>query len=266
MKSKDPFEKFKIVKKKEVAPDTFLFTLEGNLNFEPGQFVQVMVPKIGEATFAPCSSPYNKKKFELCIRAVGNTTNQLVEYLPGEEMLVRGPYGKGWPEGALIGQNIVIIAGGMGIVPLRPMIEKLIKYQKEYKNIYILAGCKTPEHLLFSKDFKQWKKKFGYVKIAVEKGASGWDGEVCMIPKIIEKLKIDANKTKILMCGPEVMFGYCNEKLSEKKIADKNIYISFERRMECGIGLCQHCNIGKYLVCKDGPVFRWDIIKPELNK
>jgi sulfhydrogenase subunit gamma (sulfur reductase) len=266
MKNNSPYQKFKIIKKEEVALETFLFTLSGKLNFEPGQFVQVMVPRIGEATFAPCSSPYDKKKFELCIRATGNTTNRLVEYLPGEEMLIRGPYGKGWPEGALIGQNIVIIAGGMGIVPLRPLIEKLIKYQKEYKNIYLLAGFKTPEHLLFGKDFLQWKKKFGYIKIAVEKGASGWDGEVCMIPDIIKKLKIDAKNTKVLMCGPEVMFGYCQEKLDDKKILRRNIYISFERRMECGIGLCQHCNIGKFLVCKDGPVFRWDVIKSELDK
>jgi NAD(P)H-flavin reductase len=266
MKSKGPFQKFKIIKKEEVAPDTILFRLEGKLNFEPGQFVQVKVPRVGEATFAPCSSPYEKKYFELCVRATGNTTNRLVEYLPGEEMLIRGPYGNGWPEGTLIGQNIIVIAGGMGIVPLRPMMEKLIKYKKEYKNIFLLSGFKTPHHILFGKDFQCWRKEVYYYKIAVEKGERGWRGDVCMIPEIIEKLKVNPKNTKVLMCGPEIMFGFCQEKLDAKRMDDKNIFISFERRMECGVGLCQHCNIGKYLVCKDGPVFRWDKIKLELGK
>lgn len=261
MKVNLPYKKFLIIKKELLAPDTFLFRLKGHLDFEPGQFVQVLSPNIGEATFAPCSDPENDKHFELCVRISGNTTKAVSEMNPGEELLLRGPLGKGWPYGKLLDQGVAIIAGGMGTVPLRPLLYQFNKYQKEFKDIFLMTGCKTPDYLLFKDD----KFKFKYDKVIFEKGMTGQSLEKGLITDLVEKVSIPKN-TKVLICGPEVMFEPVCKVLNNKRIADSNIYVSFERRMECGSGFCQHCSIGKYLVCKDGPVFRWDIIKKELGK
>lgn len=266
MKNNFKYKNYKIVNKEESAPDTVLFTLVGKLKFDPGQFVQVSLPRVGEATFVPCSNPTNIQKFQLMIRACGNTTNRLVELLPGDSMLIRGPYGKGWPIGNLIGKNILIISGGLGIVPLRSLIFELLKYKKEFKKISILSGFKTPDCVLFEKDYKNIWTMVDYLKVAVEKSDKYWWGETTMITKLIKRIKLSPKDTTVLICGPEIMFKFCINELIKKKISSNSIYISFERRMECGIGICQHCNIGKFLVCKDGPIFRWDVIQPELNK
>ena len=266
MKTSFTYKSYKIVDKEESAPDTVLFTLASKLKFEPGQFVRVSLPGIGEATFVPCSNPSNINKFQLLIRACGNTTNRLVELLPGDSMLIRGPYGKGWPVGKLIGKNVLIITGGLGIVPLRPLIFELLKYKKEFKKISILSGFRSPDCVLFENDFKKLSTAVNYLKVACEKSNKNWWGETAMTADLIKNMKLSSKDTVALICGPEIMFKFCIDELARKKIASKNIYLSFERRMECGIGVCQHCNIGKFLICKDGPVFRWDKIKPELSK
>jgi len=266
MKSLDNYKKYLILKKEELAPETFLFCLKGKLMFEPGQFVQVSLPHYGEATFAPCSDPDEKEFFELVIRACGNTTNQLVKLLPGDFMELRGPYGHGWPMGKLIGKNVVLVTGGIGIIPLRPLIFQLFKYKKEFKKLTLLSGYRTADFVTFKNDYQKWLKQFNYAKVAVEKSCKDWWGEVCMPTDLIQNMKLSHKDTVVLICGPEVMFKFCIDVLHKKNIPNNQIYISFERRMECGIGLCQHCNIGKYLVCQDGPIFRWDIIQPELDK
>ena len=266
MKSNFTYKSYKIVDKEESAPDTVLFTLAGKIKFDSGQFVQVSLPGVGEATFVPCSNPLNTSEFQLMIRACGNATNRLVELLPGDSMLIRGPYGNGWPIGKLIGKNILIITGGLGIVSLRPLIFELLKYKKEFKKISILSGFRAPHCVLFENDYKKLSAAVNYLKVACEKSDKHWWGETAMTAELIKNMKLSKADTIALICGPEIMFKFCIDELIKKNIPSKNIYLSFERRMECGIGICQHCNIGKFLVCKDGPVFRWDIIKPELNK
>lgn len=266
IKNKFKFQNYKILDKEDVAPDTVLFTLKGRIKFKPGQFFQVALPHLGEATFAICSDPQNKNDFQFCIRGAGSTSNQIVKLLPDDELLVRGPYGNAWPIDKLIGKDVVIIAGGMGLVPLKPLIYELLRFQKEFKKLVFFAGFRTPEHVLFNDDLKIWSKKFDYFKVAVEKSQAGWWGETGMITDMIERLKFDTKNTIVLSCGPDIMFKFVNEVLQKKGTTDKQIYLSMERRMECGVGLCQHCNIGKYLVCQDGPIFRWDRIKDEIGK
>lgn len=265
-KNKFSFKSFKIVDKTEPAPETVLFSIRGHINYEPGQFFQVALPHLGEATFAPCSNPKDMKTFELCIRASGSTTNQMVKLLPGDELQVRGPYGNTWPITKLIGKNVILAAGGMGIVPLRPLIFDLLRYRKEFKKLSLFAGFRTPHHLLFESDLKSWKEKFDYCKVVVEKGEKGWWGETGMITESIGRMNIDPKDTIVLMCGPDIMYKFCNKVFFDKGLSPDQIFVSLERRMECGVGLCQHCNVGKYLVCKDGPVFRWDKIEGEIGK
>lgn len=259
------YKEYEIVSKSEMAPSTFLFRLRGKLKFAPGQFVQISLDHFGEATFAPCSDPENNAFFELCIRGCGGTTNELIKLLPGDSMKIRGPYGNGWPIAKLLGKEIVLIAGGLGLVPLRPLIFELIRNKKEFKKIVLIAGAKSDHHLLFEEDLLSWAKKLNQIEAYVENRQRDFWGKKGMITEPLKTLKL-SKKTIALLCGPEVMVPYCNDILLKNDVLEKNIYISFERRMECGIGICQHCNIGKYLVCRDGPIFALDTIKKELKK
>lgn len=265
MKNKDfKYKGYEIIKKTEIAPEVVLLELKGRLNFIPGQFVQIMLDHFGEATFAPCSDPEKKDSFEIAVRGCGNVTNQLIKLLPCDTIKIRGPYGNGWSIAKMLGQNVVLIAGGIGLFPIRPLVYEMIRYKNEFKKITLIYGSKTDEHLLFENDLFDWAKKID-VKIVCEFTSGKENIEKGMITKPIKELNIKKN-TIVCMCGPEGMFSFCSDELLKKDIQKKNIYISFERSMECGIGICQHCNIGRYLVCKDGPVFPLSMIEEELTK
>lgn len=263
MQSVMEYKKFKILRKEQVAQEIFLFRIKGKISFKPGQFVQVSLPHFGEATYAICSNPKEKDFFEICVRGCGNVSNALIKLLPEDDIYLRGPYGNGWPINLLKGKEIILIAGGMGIVPIRPLILQLL--DKKTKNISVFAGFKTHENILFEKDLLDWKKKI-YIEVAAEYSSPSFWGKKGPITNLIAEHHFKASRSIILMCGPEAMCPYCNEALFKKGIKENQVFISFERRMGCGIGICQHCNIGKYLVCQDGPVFRWDIIKNEIDK
>lgn len=258
------YQSYQITQKEVLAPETILFNLKGRLSYSPGAFVQASLLNYGEGTFAPCSDTEHKEEFQLCIRGSGNLTNQLIKLLPGDSLYLRGPYGKGWPIGMLLGKEVVIITGGIGIIPMRSLIFQIIKNRKEFGNVKMISGFRTPEHILFREEIPYWKEKLGGVKIVTENGQDKL-GQSGLITDMLKKCEISKN-AKVLVCGPEGMIPICISILQNKGISDNNIYVSYERRMECGIGICQHCNIGKFLVCEDGPVFRYDLIKNELGK
>ncbi len=257
----------KIIQKKQTAEDTFLFELQGRIDFEPGQFVQVALDHFGEATFAPCSDPNKKDSFELCIRACGSTTNAMIKLLPGDYLKIRGPYGNGWNINKLNDKEIILIVGGLGYVPIRPLLLELERNRYKYRRIFLLAGFKSEHQILFAEEFDSYRKnKQMEVDLYLEyKTENNWH-EKGLVTEGIQKATFDPKKSIVLMCGPEIMFQFCASSLIEKGISESQIFVSFERRMECGIGICQHCNIGKYLVCRDGPVFRYDKIKVEIGK
>lgn len=263
MQSAMEYKKFEILQKEEISALTFLFRIKGRMAFQPGQFIRVSLPHFGEAAYAICSDPQEKEFFEICIRGCGNTSNALIKLLPEDNFYIRGPYGNGWPLNLLKGKKIILIAGGMGIVPLRPLIIRLLS--QRIKNISLFAGFKTSENILFEEDLLDWRKKID-VQVATEYSNPSFWGEKGLITDLIVKHHFKARKSIVFICGPEAMCPYCNDMLFKKGIKEDQIFISFERRMECGIGICQHCNIGKYLVCEDGPVFRFDQIKEELEK
>jgi anaerobic sulfite reductase subunit B len=262
MKSDFKFKEYEIIGKQDLAPDTVLFELTGKLNFSPGQFIQILLDHYGEATFAPCSDTNNRGTFQIAVRACGNVSNQMIKLLPGNKIKIRGPYGNGWPIAKMLGKNVLIIAGGMGLVPMRPLIFEMLHYKEEFKKINLICGFKTDAHIIFGEDLQNWSKGIE-VDLYCEIIGHSDTTKKGMITKPIENLKINKN-TIVLICGPEIMFKFCNDILLKKGVLKENIFISFERRMECGIGLCQHCNIGKYLVCKDGPVFSLSLIEQEL--
>ncbi|MDO8444235.1 MAG: FAD/NAD(P)-binding protein [bacterium] len=255
---------YEIIDKEMLTDDVALFQIKGRLDFKPGQFVEVTMPHFGNITLAPCSNPADKKEFELCVRAVGNTSDAFLKLLPGDKINLRGPYGNGWPTNKLFRHDLIIIAGGIGFASLRSVVFDL-EDKIYFSKVRIFSGFKKPEDVLFKADLQRWQKKFK-VSVAVEHIDSNSRAERGMITDLIEKTRLNHQKSLVLMCGPELMYPHCVEALNRKGILSKQIYVSLERRMECGIGLCQHCSCGKYLVCHDGPVFRYDQIKDELNK
>ncbi|MEI6499071.1 MAG: FAD/NAD(P)-binding protein [bacterium] len=260
------YKEYEITEKRELMPSTYLFRFKGKIKFEPGQFFQVALDHFGEGTFAPCSDPKDKNSFELCIRGVGSTTNQMIQLLPGDKLKIRGPYGVGWPLHELNWHDVVIIAGGLGLVPLRPLIYELIRNRINYNKISIFAGFKSADHILFESDLLSWRKAKIEINAVAELATDKFWCKIGLITEPLSIAKINPKKTKVLICGPDIMVPYCNKVLFDKKIKPNQIYISYERRMECGIGICQHCSCGKFLVCKDGPVFRFDQIEKEILK
>ncbi len=260
------YNEYEIIDKEEIAPETILFTLKGSFEFLPGQFVQAMLPRYGNITLAPCSDPEIKNSFQLCVRAAGSASSKITELSPGDNLKMRGPYGKGWPISKILGKNVTLIAGGMGLVPLRPIIYYLTKYRSEYKKINLITGFRTDHHVVFKNELLKLKTKISELDIEVEHIIDkSFPADQGLITQPLEKIKFDKNSL-VLMCGPEVMTNHCIPILLNGGVEENNIYISYERRMECGIGICQHCNIGKYKVCEDGPVFSYDKIKSELTR
>lgn len=259
------YNTYEIIEKEILTLDTAFFKLSGHFDFTPGQFAQILLPHYGEGTFGICNKSSDKDTFEICVRACGNLSNQIIKLVPGDSLSIRGPYGNGWPVGKLIGKEIIIIAGGMGLVPFRSLLFDLLEFRGEFKKISLIAGFKTDKHVIFESDLQAWQKKVN-LNLYVEHSRKGFWGNNGLITKPLEELKINPKKTIVLICGPEVMFKFCNDILIKKGVSEENIYMSFERRMECGIGICQHCNIGKYLVCADGPIFPLSIIKNEIGK
>lgn len=230
-------------------------------NFIHGQFMMVGLPGFGDAPFDICSNPFEKKKyFEVSVRAVGELTNKLHQVKKGEEVLVRGPFGNGFPHLKELGNNFLMIGGGCGAVTLRSILEEVADNRYKSKpNMQVFWGCADEATILFKNRLAAWKKISDLI-IILEKPGKSWKGDKGLVTKLFDEKEV-LKPSKVIMCGPPIMYKFVIQKLKEHGFADKDIYLSLERRMYCGTGVCQHCAIGPYYVCKDGPVFRYDKIK-----
>jgi NAD(P)H-flavin reductase len=256
----------KIIAKEQLTANQYWFKLEYPLKFIPGQFVEISLPGFGEGPVAPCSDPNNQKEFEIVVRAVGSLTKKITELVIGDSFYFRGPYGNGWPINSFRKKDLIIMAGGMGIIPMRSLIHQAISSPHRFGKISLLIGAKNPESFLFKNEFKQWSGKLHYFKTIVDQAPGDYKGRTGVVSDLVKSIPINPKKTIGLICGPEVMCPFCVDSLTKKEIPDKQILLSLERRMKCGFGICQHCNVGKYLVCQDGPIFSWDQIKDEIKK
>jgi NAD(P)H-flavin reductase len=244
--------------------DVKLFTLrfkkekdQKNFFFVPGQFIEAGLFGFGEAPFALCSSNLNKNFFQICVRRVGQLTEKMHKLKIGDEIQIRGPYGQGFLE-INNSTNLLLIGGGIGLVPLRAVIQTIKdKGQNKNNKIILFYGAKNYNELLFKDEYKEWEK-FLDLHIILEKPNSKWKGSIGLITALFnepELLKTKSYQVKAFLCGPPIMYKFVIQKLKELKISDKNIFLSLERRMHCGVGICQHCAINSKYVCKDGPVF-----------
>jgi NAD(P)H-flavin reductase len=232
------------------------------INHVPGQFVVLSRLGIGEAPFSISSSPTKLRSFELVIRNVGKLTQALHNLDVGDEVGIRGPFGKGFPIHILEGSDLLFIAGGIGIVPLRSLIHYAIDNRRDFGKVTILLGCNSPKNMLFSDEFNNWSKRMDLnFECTVDRADPDWKGNVGLITSLIPGISLVPERTFALVIGPPIMYKYVIAELLKKEIPERQIIISLERHMKCGLGKCGHCQIDNLYCCQDGPVFSYDKIK-----
>ncbi|HOX29369.1 MAG TPA: FAD/NAD(P)-binding protein [bacterium] len=233
-----------------------------DLGHQPGQFVEVSLFGIGEAPISISSSPTKKGAFDMCVRSVGSVTNALHAMNVGDKIGIRGPFGKGFDLDELKGKDILFIGGGIGIVPLRSLINYTLDKPKDFGRLIILYGAKSPTELLFPEEVKRWgSDKNAEFHVTVDSGGEGWKGNTGVITTLIPPLKLDISKTVAVVVGPPIMYKFVIMSLHSKGFKDEQIVVSLERRMKCGLGKCGHCQMNHIYVCQDGPVFNYAKIR-----
>ena len=228
------------------------------LGHNPGQFVELSVMGIGEAPISISSAPRKTNSFELAIRKVGNLTNAVHGLIVGDTVGIRGPFGTHFPVEETRGKNILFVAGGIGLVPMRSFIHFVLEHREEYGEVTILFGTRNPSERLFLDELEQWRKRkdIRYLE-TVDRADQGWNGHVGVITTLFPKIDVDPSKTYCVIVGPPVMYRFAILEAKAKGIPDSQIFLSLERRMKCGLGKCGHCQINHFYVCQDGPVFRY---------
>jgi len=245
--------------------DTTTYVLEfldssqnARFSFYLGQFNMISVLGVGEAPISISSGPGDKGIFHHTVRHVGNVTRALERMEPGDRVYVRGPYGRGWPMNRLYGKDVLIVAGGIGLAPLRPVIRAILAERGRYKKVLVFYGARTPEDLLFKREFDDWDSELDLlVSVDTLNGSEPGRYTVGVVTTLFPRISVTPRLSTVLMCGPEVMMRYAVRDLLELGFSRDQIYLSLERRMNCGIGKCGKCQIGPLFVCRDGPVFSY---------
>jgi len=242
---------------------SFVVVPEGDFKFETGQFVELTLPGEGEAPFTPSSSPAVTDKMEITIMKAGSVTNLLHQCTKGQKVGIRGPFGNGYPIEDFVGKEVYIVGGGVGLAPIRSLFLTLVDRIGDFKSVVCRYGVRRPEDFIYKKAlFGQWQRIDGVdIKLTVDEADGEWKDNVGVVTTILSKDDVDVNSAAAVVCGPPVMMKYATLKLLEFGFSPERIYLSMEKNMSCGVGKCGHCMIGKYYVCKDGPVFTYEQIK-----
>jgi NAD(P)H-flavin reductase len=242
---------------------TFVIVPENEFTFATGQFVELTLPGIGEAPFTPSSSPKQTDKMEISIMKAGCVTGMLHECEKGQKVGIRGPYGKGYPVDEFVGKDVLIVGGGVGLAPIRSLFLTLVDRIDDFKSVVCRFGARTPEDLIYKGSlFGEWQKiADGGMKLTVDIASNGWSGNVGVVTTIVKADDVDIQNAVVVICGPPIMMKFATEQALGYGFREEDIYLSMEKNMSCGIGKCGHCMLGKYYVCKDGPVFTFDQIK-----
>lgn len=251
----------------EETPNIKTFTVrpEQPIPFQAGQFMELTVPGLGEAPFTPSSSPAVSDHMEITIMRVGKVTERLHSLSPGAEVGIRGPLGQPYPLEDFHGREVLIVGGGVGLAPLRALLFALFEEMDRYKKIIVRYGARTPSDLVYRDALSEaWGKGDSLdLRVTVDKGDETWTGHEGVVTTILEEAKLTSDVTNgvAVVCGPPIMMRFATLSLLELGYAKKNIYLSMEKNMSCGVGKCGHCRLGPYYACKDGPVFSYDKIE-----
>ncbi|GFE62500.1 FAD/NAD(P)-binding protein [Geobacter sp. AOG2] len=232
--------------------------IRDGFDFRAGQFAEYSAFGAGESTFCIASSPTRKGSIECCFRAVGRVTEALRRLEPGDTMGVRGPYGNSFPIEEFFGKNLVFVAGGIALPPLRTLIWNCLDWRDKFGDITIVYGARTEADLVYKRELQEWQERDDVRLVkTVDPGGNGvnWDGKVGFVPTILEETAPGAENTIALVCGPPIMIKFTLPVLEKLGFSDEQVYTTLENRMKCGLGKCGRCNVGNVYVCKDGPVF-----------
>lgn len=252
--------------------DTFTLELKpqnrsGQMNFKPGQFNMLYVFGVGEIPISISGDPTQPRTLLHTTREVGAVTRAMRQLKPGDVIGVRGPFGTAWPVDESEGADIVIVAGGIGLAPLRPALYRILSRRDLYGRVVLLYGARTPTDMLYRRELERWRARFDLeVYATVDRAMSGWRGNVGVVTTLIPRAPFDPSSAVAFVCGPEVMMRFTVEELLKRGVQSHAIYLSLERNMKCGTGLCGHCQLGPLFVCKDGPVLRYDKLADWLQK
>lgn len=239
---------------------TFVLKPQQAFSFSTGQFVELGLAGFGEAPFTPSSDPGEKDKLEISIMNAGRLTARLHSLDKGTRLGLRGPYGQGYPLEKFKDKEILIVGGGVGLAPLRSLVFSLLSQAKQYKKILLRYGARTPKDTLYPVLLKKWAKRIDVVT-TVDTAEDGYKGNVGLVTTILKDFPLDLRQAIAVVCGPPIMMKFTTFKLLDLGFTFSNIYLSMEKNMSCGLGKCGHCRIGRYYVCKDGPVFTYEQLK-----
>jgi NAD(P)H-flavin reductase len=252
--------------------DTFTLALEpahsaACSGFSPGQFSMLYVFGVGELPISISGDPEEPGRLIYTVRSVGQATHALVSRKPGEMVGVRGPFGGCWPLAEARGKDVVLVAGGLGLAPLRPVIYQVLRHREDYGRLIVLYGGRSPRDLLYRKELAAWARQPDtQVLSTVDYGGLSWRGHVGVVTTLFRYVRLQPARTVAMLCGPEIMMRFVTRELESCGVQEPDIYLSMERNMKCAVGFCGHCQYGPYFICKDGPVFPYSKVRCLLEK
>jgi NAD(P)H-flavin reductase len=261
---------FTVRRRHRETPDTWTLELEAppgeELTYGPGQFTMLYAFGIGEVPVSISGDPAAGGPLTQTVRAVGRITEAICASRPGDAIGVRGPFGTSWPVEAARGQDVLIVAGGIGLAPLRPALYAVLADRAAFGSVSLLYGSRTPDELLFRQELERWRGRLDLdVGVTVDAGTGDWRGSVGLVTKLIGRASFDPAATVAFVCGPEIMMRVTARALVEQGVAPDSVYISMERNMRCAVAHCGHCQYGPTLICRDGAVYRYDTLAPLLE-
>jgi NAD(P)H-flavin reductase len=259
---------FVVQRVRRETPDTVSIELlpasdtEG-FSFDAGQFTMLYRFGVGEVPISISGNPARPLPLIHTVRAVGAITDAICAVKRGDVLGVRGPYGSAWPLAEAEGQDVVVVAGGLGLAPLRSVVYHLLAHRERYGRVLLLYGARSPRDLLYRRELDRWRSRFD-LGVTVDRGGEGWTGHVGVVTTLLARQRLDPARTIAMMCGPEVMMRFTLRELERQGLPHERLYVSLERNLKCAVRLCGHCQLGPAFICQDGPVFRYDRIRPFL--
>jgi len=248
--------------------DTFTLTLSPEsggdaLRFLPGQFNMLYAFPTGDVPISVSGAASRRDVLIHTIRAVGPVTRALAQLRRGDTVLVRGPFGVPWPVEKAVGHDLVLVAGGIGLAPLRPVLYHVLRHRRQFGRVVVLYGARTPSDVLYRRELAKWRSRTDLqLEMTVDRSDPSWHGDVGVVTQLLDRAHFEPANTIAMICGPEVMMHFSQLALAKRGVPDSQIFVSMERNMKCGVGSCGHCQLGPFFICKDGPVFDYPRIAP----
>jgi NAD(P)H-flavin reductase len=232
-------------------------------SFAAGQFNMLYVFRLGEVAISISGDPAAADRIVHTVRAVGAVSRALTRLRRDMVVGMRGPYGSAWPVAEVEGSDVVIVAGGLGLAPLRPAIYRVLARRRDYGRVVLLHGARGPGDILYRRELETWRRRLDVdIEVTLDHAGADWHGNVGVVPALIPRISFDPQHAVALVCGPEIMMRFTIAALRDRGLAAEQIYLSMERHMKCAVGLCGRCQFGPHFICRDGPVFRYDRIAP----